>query len=267
MLTALRKSFAKYRAFFIIGAAERANNYKLLLGLSFFMLACLWVFAFLWDATSSRTGTPIFTPAQLLWYLALNEWLIISVPELEIDVEQDLRSGRLAYQLTRPVSYLGSKIAGGLGALLVQLFVLGIVAFTFCWLWTGGCPCSPTVFILSIILGVGAGILALIIQTTIGLSAFWFQEVGPIHWIVQKLLFVFGGLFLPLAAYPLWLQNIAIWTPFSALLGGRSAVLVNPEIQSILFIVASISAWLLLCTLFMKFLYKKGLKIITIEGG
>lgn len=267
MRKALFRSFIKYRAFFVMAAIQRLNNHALLIGLSFFMLACLFVFAFLWEATSSRFNTPIFTPSQLLWYLAFNEWLIISVPELEIDVEQDLRTGRLAYLLTRPVSYLGAKIAEGMGILLVQMSVLGIVAFVFTWLWTGGCPCTPGIFFAALLIGVAAGILALIIQTIIGLSAFWLQEVGPVQWIVQKLLFVLGGLFLPLAAYPLWLQHIAAWTPFPALLGGRSALIMSTEIEPIFWIALSLLFWTIVCTWLMNVLYQRGLKVVAIEGG
>jgi len=267
MLNHLLKSLPKYRSFLLMGAVQRAQNYKLLIGLSFLMVTCLLIFAYLWDAASSRVNTPTFTPTQLLWYLAFNEWMLISIPEIEIDIEQDLRSGRLAYLLTRPVSYIGSKIAEGVGILLVQLIVLGLVGFIFTYAWTGELPFSLPFMIISLVLGLMAGFLGVMIQVVIGLSAFWIHEVGPIQWIFQKFLFVFGGLFLPLVAYPLWIQDIASLTPFPLLLGGRSALVFNPTWMEVGSLSMAIIAWLAITSLFMGFLYKKGLKIVNIEGG
>jgi hypothetical protein len=33
-------------------------------------------------------------------------------------------------------------------------------------------------------------------------ASFWLQEVAPVYWVWQKLLFVLGGLMLPLQVYP-----------------------------------------------------------------
>jgi ABC-2 type transport system permease protein len=44
--------------------------------------------------------------------------------------------------------------------------------------------------------------------------AFWLEEVTPVFWIYQKLLFTVGGLFLPLEMFPEQLQQVARWLPF-----------------------------------------------------
>ena len=41
------------------------------------------------------------------------------------------------------------------------------------------------------------------------------------YWVWQKLMFVLGGLMLPLEFYPAFIQRIAAFTPFPALLAGR----------------------------------------------
>ncbi len=258
---------AKYAAFFLLAFSLRLRNYKLLLGLSFFMVACLLVFAHIWEVAESRTAVPFFSSGQLLWYLAFNQWLLISIPEVEMEVEEDLRSGRFAYLLTRPVSYLGMKFAEGLGTLSIQLLVLGAVGFCFTWYWTGGTPCCTPLFFLALPIGFLAGILGVALQILIGLAAFWFHEVGPIQLVVQKLLFVFGGLFIPLAAYPDWLQNIALFTPFPALLGGRSALIMSNDYWQAAWVAFSIALWLVITCSLMRLLYKKGLRILNTEGG
>jgi ABC-2 type transport system permease protein len=48
----------------------------------------------------------------------------------------------------------------------------------------------------------------------IGLLAFWLHDVAPVYWVWQKLMFVLGGLLLPLELYPAFIQRVAAFTPF-----------------------------------------------------
>ena len=43
----------------------------------------------------------------------------------------------------------------------------------------------------------------------IGLLAFWLEEVSPVFWIVQKAIFILGGLFLPIDFFPPGLAAVA----------------------------------------------------------
>lgn len=257
----------KYIAIFKLSVIQALKNYKALIGLSIFIIACLLVFDHIWKAASLTSPTPFFTPQQLLWFIAFNEWILIATPEIQFDMQEDLRSGRLAYLLPRPISYIGSIFTTGAGTLLVNLVVLGTVAFIFSYLSVGWLDISPSMFILVLFLGLLAGIVALIFQMVIGMFAFWLDEVGPLNWIWQKFLFVFGGLILPLSAYPLWMQNIAAFTPFPGILGGRSMIAINGTWSDMFWMALLLILWGFIGFGVLYLLYKKGLKILNIEGG
>jgi ABC-2 type transport system permease protein len=182
-------------------------------------------------------------------------------------MEHDLRSGKLAYLLPRPISYLGAKFAEGMGTLLLNLAALGAVAFLFTWLWVGHLPFSLPIFCTSIFLGILSGITALIFQILIGLSAFWLQDVAPFNWIWEKLLFVLGGLILPLSVYPLWMQKMAYCTPFPFILGARSTLALDPSFSQISWVAASLIGWSFIGLIALLLTYRKGLRILNIEGG
>lgn len=257
----------KYLALTYLSIIQGLKNIKSLFGLSLFLIACLIIFSHLWKIAAVKAGAFYFEPNQLLWYIALNEWVLISLPDIQIDMEHDLRSGRLAYLLPRPISYLGTKFAEGLGTLLLNLSVLGIVAFLFTWIWSGQLPFSISTFFISIFLGILSGITALIFQILIGLSAFWLQDVAPFNWIWEKLLFVLGGLILPLTVYPLWMQKIAGFTPFPFILGARSALALDASANHIFWVAASLIGWSFIGLVALLFAYRKGLRILNIEGG
>lgn len=258
---------SKYFFIFNLAIIQSIKNYKALIGLSLFLLTCLLVFAYLWKIVAAKMGVAHLHPNQLLWYIALNEWVLISLPNIHIEIEQDLRSGKLAYLLPRPISYLNSIFFEGLGTLTINLLVLGIVTFLFTWWQIGNFPFDVPSLIILLALGILAGSVGVIFQMLVGISAFWLQEVSPFNWIWEKLLFALGGLILPLAVYPLWIQKIAQFTPFPAILGQRSALAIDFSLSEALNVMISLLFWGLLALGCLSFLYRKGIKMLNIGGG
>lgn len=257
----------KYSAIFRLAVIHSFKNYKNLIGLGLFLVTCLLIFAHLWKLTATQTVIIHLPPDQLLWYIALNEWVLIAIPEIQQEMELDLRSGRLAYLLPRPLSYLGAIFFEGLGILYVNLFVLGLVAFLFTWVVVGIFPFDVLSFGTILVLGVLAGMVGIIFKMIVGISAFWLQEVTPFDWIWEKLLFALGGLILPLAAYPLWIQKIAYCTPFPGILGQRSALAIDFNFHSAFQVAESLLFWGFISLSCLIFFYRKGLRILEIEGG
>ncbi len=257
----------KYFSIFHLSCNRAVRNYKALIGLSIFLMTCLLIFSNLWKVVAAKTGIDILNPDLLLWYIALNEWVLVSIPDVQDDIEQDLRSGRLAYQLPRPMSYLGGVFAEGLGILTVNLIVLGCVTFIFSWLQVGVCPFHFTGFVLIVIFGFMSGLLSMIYLMLIGLSSFWLHDVAPFYWIWEKFLFMFGGLILPLAVYPQWMQTLARFTPFPSILGERSALVFDLSPTHVFSWIGSLLGWTVLGWICLILFYRKSLTILNIEGG
>lgn len=259
--------FQKYFLLYRLAFFQALKNYKALIGLSIFLLTCLLIFANLWKIAAAKTGVVNLNPDQLLWYIAFNEWVIISLPDVQDDMEQDLRSGRLAYLLPRPISYLGSTFAEALGTLTANLIFLGIVTFLFTLWQVGSLPFPAMGLLISIVFGFLAGIVSILFLMLIGVSAFWLQEVSPFYWVWEKFLFVLGGLMLPLTVYPQWIQTVASMTPFPAILGERSALALDYNLAHVLSLGLSFFIWGAIGLITLLFAYRKGLRILNVEGG
>lgn len=257
----------KYYTVFRLSVMHTLRNYKTLLGLSIFLVTCLVIFSQLWKVVAAKAGATNLSADGLLWYIAFNEWVFISLPDVQEELESDLRTGRLAYLLPRPISYLGTVLCEAMGTLVVNLVFLGIVAFIFTGFFSGSFPCSMGAFVLLLGIGLLAGIVGVVFHALIGLSAFWLHEVSPFYWLWEKLLFALGGLMLPLLVYPVWLQKIASYTPFPAILGDRSVLVMSFTIEGALLVIGSLLFWGVLGTGCLVFLYKKGLRTINMEGG
>ena len=258
---------SKYLKVFSTSCLHTWRNKKALIGLALFLLISLLIFSNLWEVLAQHGGLTSMTPQKLLWYIALNQWILIAIPRTERVIELDFRSGRLAYLIQRPISYLGYIFAEGCGQMAVYLVVLGMVTYLFTWCTVGANPLSASAHVIALLSGILAALLGLLLKMIIGLLSFWMHSVDPIAWIFEKALFALGGLLLPLSAYPKGWQLIAKYTPFSVILGERSSIALEYSGMIGLLLMTKLSFWIILGAMCAGLLYQRGLKIITIGGG
>jgi ABC-2 type transport system permease protein len=258
---------AKYAALLGVALRQGLTERGALLGRVAFYAVILLVFSRLWQVVLAHGAVAGAGPVELLWYLALTEWVMLALPPLHLRIEADVRSGDIACHLPRPVSYLGARLAEAAGDWLLRALTLGIAGVALAWALSGAWPADSRGLLLALPLGLLAGLVGLVFHALIGLSAVWLQDVSPVFWVWQKLAFALGGLILPLEIYPAWLRTVAGWTPFSALMHGtgRMAFGLDPafaaEVAGRLVIWGALSALLLGC------FYRRGLRVLDVNGG
>lgn len=223
----------------------------------FFYLAILLVFSRLWQALEAG--------GSYVWYIALTEWVMLAMPLLSVEIEEDVRRGDVAYRIARPVSYLWTKVAEGLGNGLVRLLMIGGSGGVAAWLLTGTPP--PKGLLLALPLGALAFVLLVLWQAAIGLTAFWIGDTQPFFWIWQKLCFVLGGLLFPLEVYPEWLQRAAYFTPFAPLLHGWARLAFDPDPALAARTALLLLFWGVMAVALLTWLYRRALLVMDVNGG
>jgi len=262
----VKRATAKYLAFVRLAMIQACHQRAEVFGRIGFFAIVLGVFTSLWRAVEGA-GMPIAAaPGTLVWYLAATEWIVLSVPMVHLDVQESIRRGDVVCQLGRPISFVGAAMAEGLGALVLRLMVLAGPAFALAWWFTGVIP-PWRAFVAVIPFGLAAAVLLTALHLCIGLLAFWLQDVAPIYWVFQKLMFVLGGLMLPIQLYPEVVQRIASWTPFPSVVAGpASFVLSEPAIDASTLAIR-LFAWTAVVTLALYGLSRRAVAALTINGG
>lgn len=258
---------AKYLAFSRIAARHALYERGELYGRMVFFAVVLGVFSALWRA-ASEAGLPIAAePGRLVWYLAATEWIVLSVPQLHVEIQEDVRRGDIAYHLPRPVSYVGSMLAQAAGTLAVRLPIMALTACGCAYAFTRQVP--PLAALLSFApFAVAATLLASALYIGVGLLAFWITDVSPVYWVVQKSLFVLGGMMLPLELYPIWLQRIAAFTPFPALLAGPAQLVLRPgTAREVWLLAARLGLWTILVTASLWLVFRRASRSLRVSGG
>jgi viologen exporter family transport system permease protein len=258
----------KYMAFAILGFRQARAEPGELLGRAVFFVLIVGVFSAVWRAVAeSGGGVPSARrPAEMLWYLAMTEWILMSAPSIHFQIEDDIRRGDVAYQIARPASWLGARLAFGLGALSVRAPVMLFVAFAAAWTLAGR-PRHPAGLGAAIAFGLVAAIVITLSHVAIGIAAFWLGDVAPAYWIWQKLLFVLGGLLLPLQFYPALFVRIVRLTPFPALLAGPASLATGEPLMPAGALALALAFWALLGWVVARAAFDRAVRRLQVNGG
>ena len=102
--------------------------------------------------------------------------------------------------------------------------------------------------------------IGVLLFTLAGLTAFWLRRVLPVFLILQKLLFLLGGLFAPVTLYPGWLARVGQFSPFAAHLYWPAVLTITPSPAMIASALASQAAWIALLGVLIAVVWRSGLR-------
>lgn len=229
------------------------------------------IFVAFWQAVFASTATiGGLTLDQTLNYILLAQIFgeAAHVSNAIYDIGAGLREGQIAAALLRPLDYQTAMYIQNVVQLGIEL-LLKIPLALFIWIVYGlDLPSNPAVwlaFIFSLILGHA---VMFCFDWIIGCTAFYSTEIWGMSVVRYSVGMFFSGALIPLTMMPEWLRNIALILPFSqavylpvSILSGITPVSDMPRIWAMQIVV------LVALILFSRFVFKRALRVITVQGG
>lgn len=228
VIDARRSGGAAFAHAFVLGWRETWAVPGALAGLflALTVLLSMWasLFRLLPGAALERIGLQSET---LVWYLAVAEIVAFSIGYAYRDIQDEIKNGGVSAYLTKPLGYVYLVAAQELGRMSAKIAALALPGAAVAFALTHQLPLRlGAVLPLALSIAAGAGLL-LALQIAIGLSTAWLGTARPLFFIVQKFLFVLGGLVVPLDAYPRALAAVAWLTPFPAVLYAPASAMLD----------------------------------------
>lgn len=264
-----RRSAAKYRAIFTTQLAQTAAYPADVAARSLSIVVFMWVFIHLWRATYAATGQSVvagLTLPQTLWYLVLAETIVLSKPRPATAIAEAVKDGSIAYQLNKPYSFLLYHLSVGLGDSLVRMAGNLVAGGALVW-WVAGPPPDPRGWPLVLVAVALAWAIDFGMVALIGLLGFVTEEVAAFEWIYSKVMFLFGGLLIPLDFFPDGLRAVAERLPFAYTLYGPARLFVTPDAERFAHLVAGQLMWLVVVGGLAAAAYRAGTRRLAINGG
>lgn len=264
-----RLKLAKYAA---IGKVTVRNQFAYIfdaLFRSLFLLVILYILIQLWKVTYGGMGTERiagYTFGQMIWYLIVSESIIMASPRVTTTVEEEVKTGAIAYLMTRPFSYIGYQYATYMGEASVKLLInltlgslLGLALIGPPDLGWGSLAFWPVAAL--------AYTVNFIIRMCLALAAFWVEETQGLTLVYDKLLFTIGGMLLPLELFPEALRRICEWLPFQAIVYFPAKTAVRFDAGALQHMIGVQLVWGAVLAALLAFIYRKGAKRLNVNGG
>lgn len=228
----------------------------------------IYIFMSLWKAIYQEGSVHGYSYIQIVWYLIMTEFIgFASGGDIYKDMNEDVKSGSIAYQLGRPTHYVFYQFFNSLGQSLLNLLTFGVLSVTLGFLFVGPLVTFrlDTIFYLlvSIFLGIT---LHFFICMLIGLSSFYVEDNYAIFLIYQKATFMLG-MFLPVEFLPSWLQGIAKNLPFSYIQWAPARIFVGCSSEICMQLITNQLIWTVVAVSLTFICYHIGIRRLQVNGG
>ncbi len=214
---------------------------------------------------------------QVVGYIWLGQATLLLVPwRSDEDVAEQIRSGTVVYELTRPLDLYGLWFARSLAwrtaPVLLRMLPMFVIAMLVIPLvapgWQLSPPASAGAFAMWLACFAGAVLVSTALTTLINVTMLWTIAGDGVPMLVATLATMFGGLVIPLPLFPDWAQPILYALPFAGLLDMPSRVFTGSiPVAQAGFVIAHQLAWTLVLVAFGRWLLARGVRRMVVQGG
>ena len=228
----------------------------------------IYIFMSLWRAIYREGTVHGYSYVQIVWYLVMTEFIAFSCSsDIYQTMNEDVKSGSIAYYLGRPVHYVFYHFTNSLGQITMNFLSFGILAVVLGLVFAGPLPTLHPAGLPPLLLSVCLStVLNYFLLMIIGLSAFVMEDNFAVFLIYQKLNFMLG-MFLPLEFLPARLQGVAKNLPFPYVFWAPAKIFVGYSPELCMEIIPRQAAWALAAIVFALISYGFCVRRLQVNGG
>lgn len=262
----------KLDKYIALGKTKILDDYSHVLDRLFsgiFIGVILFIFLNIWKtvyAGAEQVGG--FTLTHMIWYLSFAEMISFASGTNRIEkLGAEIRNGSLSASLLKPWSFIAKELTILSANFVSILLTAGVIGFAVAFFLVGPLDISLATLPFVCIVLLGGVLLSFMIVTSFALLSLWLEDVSALYWIYQKILFIAGGMLIPLEFYPSWMQDIIQYFPTTFLMYWPSKLFVHFSFEKFFYVLASQSVWIVIMSFIMIMVYKKGIRKVGIYGG
>ncbi|MFA5748068.1 MAG: hypothetical protein WC872_03040 [Candidatus Absconditabacterales bacterium] len=200
------------------------------------------------------------------WYVFITE--IIMINRKDQNLIDEVKSGSIIMYLNKPINFVGLYFSQTYFKNLINIFVVGIFCGLIIFLFLGVFPrfgiSAMLLFLISFLIGIA---MLSLVSLVIALIAFAMEDSTFVRLFINKLYFIFGGLFFPLDIYPVWLKNISQFLPFQYYLYAPAKFFTTGDINFFLQYFPLQLMWLVILFAIVFLMYESVVRRLEINGG
>lgn len=193
--------------------------------------------------------------------------MILNIRRLDNLIMGEVKSGNVEMFMNKPTNYLTLSFCKVIGQGIFSFLFISVVGSIVMIMFVGVPNLNLHIFVPTFVITFFLGqILALFIYALIGLMAFFIQDIRPIHWIVDKVVMILGGSYLPISMFPRFMKIMAFCSPFGAINFASSTVYDAWNNEFVIRIMLQL-LWVIVFGILLIVVFNKSKKKAMINGG
>ena len=207
---------------------------------------------------------------EVVSYIWLGQAMFAMLPwRIDQEIEEMVRTGRVAYELVRPLDLHSLWFTRSMANLAAPVFLRAVPMFVVAGIFFGlELPASPFSAMAWFAATIGALILGSAFATLMSVSLFWtisgegIKRLGPVS------VYALSGMIVPLPLFPDWAQGVLSLLPFAGLIDTPFRLYTGhlPP-GEILHVLSHQAAWSVVIILAGRYLLGRGIHRVVVQGG
>ena len=253
LVSARFRTLLQYRAAAVAGIGTQL----------FWGLIRVMVFTAFYRSTTAAQPMSLEDVVTYVWlgqaFLGLLPW----------NVDRDIRSGGVSYELLRPWDLYGAWYSRALAWRTAPTVLRAVPVLTIAGLFLSmQSPASPASALAFALAMIGAVILSCAITAMLNITLMWTISGEGVSHLAVGVITIFSGMIVPLPLYPDWAQTTLNILPFRGLVDTPYRLYMGhiPP-GDVLLHLAHQAVWTAVIVLFGRWAVSRGLRRIVVQGG
>jgi ABC-2 type transport system permease protein len=181
------------------------------------------------------------------------------------NLSEHIRLGRMTALLLYPFDVWKFYTSEFLAFQLLQL-TIAVLAVSILLFFDFLPPVTPETFVIGIGFSLLVSVLWFVIDFTLGLVAFWLDEVWIFRSIFGFCAVLFSGAFIPIELFPSELQTVLAYTPLPFITSVPAHIFMGTEHASLWTATATLLGWICALSLCASIIWRRGLRLYNAAG-
>jgi ABC-2 type transport system permease protein len=254
----------------LIGARSNYAYKNETFGRIFFLATMVFIFSRLWRVTYAQMNATTLgglRMEEMLAYFVLAEAIILSRPNVNQIVDEEVRNGQLALHLIRPFPYPLYRLSTTFGERVPRFLMVLVIGGLFLKLFVGEFPLTlfgATLMVAAVPVAFALDFFACFL---IGTLAFWCEDTSGIFLIYSRLVMILGGMLIPIELFPPAWQPVLHALPFSSMIYGPAHLALRPDWHAFGELLVSQTIAMLTVLAALVVVYRLALTRVSAQGG
>lgn len=225
---------------------------------------------------AATVGAPMALP-RVVGYIWLGQATLLLIPwRTDEDIAEQIRTGTVVYELTRPLDLYGlwfaRSFAWRTAPVMLRMVPMFVIAMVIVPLVAPGWELAPPASVAALLLWIacfaGAVLVSTALTTLMNVTMMWTLTGDGVPMLMATCATMFGGLVIPLPLFPEWAKPVLYALPFAGMLDLPSRVFTGDiPVSQAGWVIAHQLVWTFVLVALGRWLLARGVRRLVVQGG